>query len=316
MKCPYCGTYVSGDATVCPACHSPLDGVHAGSESLPRWCDNCGSLIPEGETRCPHCGMPYNRNPPTVAEVLDRRMGDVERELEADEDTHSMPRIESAIPPEPEDGYANEAAHEHLPRRRVVLVSALAAIVAVGGTALAITQPWNPNAYVTHALVDADTSMEGFPGFVQTLTGQDKSPSTDDDSSDSAEQEQPQTTYDKLKSAYDQLGDLSSRIDDNEKTLEAVEAGDESQRDSGSSDAYALSIELSNLISSLGTLDVADTPYADDLQHLITLGNYLRNRMDALSDAWAGTGSADKAQTWEQLFQGSYGNWAPQEEQE
>lgn len=308
---------MSADAVVCPACHARIGRGQASSGGFLRWCDNCGSQIPDGADRCPHCGMPYRRSSSTVAAVLDERMGDVERELEEAQDTHSMPRIESAIPPEPEDGYANEASHEHLPRKRVVLVAVLAAVVAVGVTALAVMQPWNPNAYVTHALVDADTSMEGFPGFVQTLTGQDKNAQADDQSStdgSSDDGQAEQSTYDKLKDAYDQLGDLSGRIDENEQKLDAVEAGDDSQRESGSSEAQALSIELSNLISNLGTFDLSGTSYADDLDHLTTLGNYLRNRMDAITDAWSGQGSSDKAEAWDQLFHDTYGNWAPQDE--
>lgn len=253
---------------------------------------------------CPHCGTPLSQTDPTVARVLDDRLGDLHWELDLADDTHSMPRIESAIPPEPDDGYHAEGSHEHLPRTRVILFSAAAAVGVVLLTVLAVTQPWNPYAYVTHALTDADTSMEGFPGLVQRLTGQDPAP-------DEEQGEDRDVYYDQLKEAYDKLGDISGRMDTNEQTLDEVLAGDESKRSDGASDATSLSMELSNLLSQVGSYDLSSSPYLDDQQHIITLGNYLRNRMDAITAGWS-SGTKGNTDAWKSLFSQNYASWEPQ----
>lgn len=309
LKCPSCGTYVTSGTTVCPACHAILKGPGAVTTAAPVWCPNCGSRVPEGATSCPHCGTPVDEDAPKVARVLDERLGDVRWELETADNTHSMPRIESAIPPEPDDGYHAEGSREHLPRTRVVLFSAAAAVGVVLVTVLAVTQPWNPYAYVTHALTDADTSMEGFPGLVQRLTGQDPSPEETNETGNR------DVYYDQLKEAYDKLGDISSRMDANEQTLDAVLAGDESQREQGASDAQSLSLELSNLLSQVGSYDLSSSPYVGDQKNIITLGNYLRNRMDAITSGWNGNGKGS-TDAWKKLFDDSYGNWEPQRAQQ
>lgn len=309
MKCPSCGTYVTSGTTVCPACHARLKGPGAVTASDPRWCGHCGSRVPSSASVCPHCGAPLERGGSDVARVLDERLGDVHWELDIADSTHSMPRIESAIPPEPDDGYHAEGSHEHLPRTRVILFSAAAAVAVVLITVLAVTQPWNPYAYVTHALTDADTSMEGFPGLVQRLSGQDPEPEQSD------QQEDRDVYYDQLKDAYDKLGDISGRMDTNEQTLDAVLGGDESGRTQGQSDATALSLELSNLLSQVGSYDLSSSPYLEDQQHIITLGNYLRNRMDAITQGWT-DGTKGNTETWEQLFSDSYAGWEPQRAQQ
>jgi hypothetical protein len=63
---------------------------------------------------------------------------------------------------------------ENLGRRRILALSLGAAFVLVAGTTIFITRPWDPDAYAIHSFEDADTSMEGYPGYVRHLSSQDK----------------------------------------------------------------------------------------------------------------------------------------------
>ena len=56
--------------------------------------------------------------------------------------------------------------------------------------------------------------------------------------------------------------------------------------DNASSECEELSYDVSNLISDIQSVDVTSGTYAEDVEHLVTLGNWLRNRVDALNSAW------------------------------
>lgn len=122
------------------------------------WCESCGSPVPEGYDSCPVCGMPVDdpssveAEPPEASEASD-----------ADD--------ERAVAPMPEE---LRATHEQRINGNLALIAACVALVLVGGAALIITRPWDPNPYSISATVAADTSMEGYPGKKSHLNDQDR----------------------------------------------------------------------------------------------------------------------------------------------
>lgn len=93
-----------------------------------------------GEPTCPKCGMPVSATPGTKAsDELDRRIAE-ERRLER-ERTSTLPRIESAIPSEPDPRVEGVYGRERLPHTKVFALAAIASLLVVGGAALVITHP-------------------------------------------------------------------------------------------------------------------------------------------------------------------------------
>ena len=332
MICPHCGTYIPDDVSVCPACHGELDATTVLPKLEGTYCSACGSLLPEDATTCPVCGMPVAVEKPS-APALPKQEGrhlqlpevdvDDDEEERALEETHSMPRIESAIPAESEPDYGR------LPHTKTVLVCALASLVLIGGIALLLTHPWNPQAYSSRATEARDTSTAGFPGVVERLSGQD--------SSDEEPEEETLTgdeaTYQQLSEDYKELASLSERIDAAEAGFEeAAFSGDQEAFDNAAAECEDLSYDDSNLIADIQSVDVTSGTYAEDVEHLVTLGNWLRNRVDALNSAWSnakassdpsanrdeimaplvGSQNANGESTYKGLFDQNYEAWEPQ----
>ncbi len=288
-------------------------GVAGGSMDFESdvWCENCGSQLPRGATQCPHCGTPVSTSPVTVASIVDEKVASIGHTGELAGDTSSMARLESAVPPEPDDGYVSSGSRERLPRRRIVVTAVTAALVFVVGGILIVTKPWDPDAYLTHAMEDFDTSMAGYPGFLEVLTGQDSSRVvTEEDDSGSGD-----SKYDALLEAYTDLADIAEAADEAALDLDELQAGTSIDVDAVSSQVSALSIRVSNLISNLGQLDMSGTPYEEDQQNIITLANYLRNRLDVMSERCNSEGRVPTGETsdvsWKSMFDANYEGWAP-----
>lgn len=325
MICPSCGALVGDGALTCPCCHEPLDVTQKLSLADAKWCPGCGALVPPGADVCPKCGSDVSPEPgpAPVRRVRDLdipSIGNTGVIPPVDqEDTNVMARIESAIPGA--DGSSTPSAMgERMPRTRSFALAAALAVAVVGGATLYITHPWDPDATSISAKTPADTSMQGFPGVVDSLSGQD----------DSGEQLSAVEQVDRnMRGFYERLGELSSRADDSEADLRTTGvSGDSAAREAGLEEARSISIEVSNLIGDMsGTFD--DTsPWAEDMSNLSTLGNWLRNRCDALVDAWelsAGSDdpSADSAdilaeaapgRSFASLFAEKYEEWEPSTE--
>lgn len=209
-------------------------------------------------------------------------------------------RIESAIPPTTPDPTSPVARHDRLPRMRAFFLAAALAVVVVGGTALVITHPWDADFLSIKATTPADTSMAGFPGQMSALSGQDgKSASADED-----------TLFSSIEDAYGKLGDLAARVDDAEKTFDSDAAkADASTREQDQSDAKALSIEVSNLITDISQIDSGAGTFTETLDHLSTLGSWLRNRIDAITAGWdVSVASHDPAADESKIFSAVRGN--------
>lgn len=300
MICPNCSANVPDDSLRCPACRADLGRTVVIPKLEGRWCKSCGSLIPDDADTCPSCAFPAPkpagheivRHPQALAiegDDPDDATLQGERDPESPEDeeshsteeTHAIVRIESAIPSAPVPGNPR-VDREHALRLRTLAFALVAALVFVGGGVLLITHPWDPSANDPRARAEADTSRAGFPGIVSELKGQDNriNISTDIRSGDD-------TTLAKLQDVYIKLGDLKKEVDKNEELYRSVAAsGDESARERGKEEAIQLSLDISNLIQSIADIDVTSGTYASDAQNMSTLGNYLRNRMDALTRTW------------------------------
>jgi len=304
--CPNCGTHVPDGIGICPACHAEL----ALTTVIPRikgaYCQSCGALIPEGEKSCPSCGMPVSRE--TLPVRLDQAaahmariesqdeepeedeprppahaiedLPEIEDEAGEEEETHAMARIESAIPSEPEP-YDPTLGGERMPQARALMTAAFAALFIVGGAAYYIAHPWDPDAFSTKATVPADTSSVGYPGEIDTLQGQDSSSGNNDVIAGDA------ATYQQLLEAWQQLGEFNESLQAREEALrtDGVSA-DADTRANGQAQMQETTLELSNLITSLETVDVTSGTYAETLEHVNTLGSWLRNWADQLSEAW------------------------------
>ena len=212
---------------------------------------------------------------------------DPKDEAELAGETHAMVRIESAIPSEPTQ-YDPSSTRDRIPHARFLVTAVLVAVVVMSGTVLAITHPWDPGAFDTKAKTEADTSHAGFPGTVTELQGQEGgSATTEVKSGDDA-------TLEQLQDYYEQLGALATRPNENESLFHQVYADtDPQRREDGKDAADALAIEVSNLISAISSANVESGTYVNEQRNLVTLGNWLRNRMDSLCDAWDADVSSD-----------------------
>lgn len=330
MICPYCGTHIPDNSVVCPACHAELDQARAHTLPQPTYCKSCGALIPAGATRCPACGMPSEVQTTLTSDTdassdafLANKSYPTDNDILDPESTNSIPRIESAIPSESTSGYARE----RMPHTKAVVMTALAALAIVGGAALIIAHPWDPNAFVTHNTNPRDTSKAGFPGTVDKLKGQDAS--TEDATTTLSADE---ANYKDLSSDYEQLVDMYKELAAADDSLETLAAGSDAKKLSSTSESVKqLTYSISNLISDVQGVDVSSGTYSDTKEHLLTLGNWLRNWCDSLHDAYSKLSEASNpadvqdevltsfkqsdnasgTNTYRALFEANYQAWKP-----
>ena len=279
MICPNCGATVADGALRCPRCRVELGATQRISLGATKWCPSCGALIPQGADTCPKCGSFVAPERPARSQ-RDLKLPEIGNTSSmyalTDEQVRGSAEIESAIP-SADDGAG--AARDKMPRPRVFAVAALCALFVVGGGALVITHPWDPGASNISAKEPADTSQSGFPGRVDALSGQDNAGSGEGASS---EELLTQT----LTSYHDKLGELSSRADGLEADLDTVGAsGTGDERAARRQDMDGLAIEVSNLITDISDYATNET-YAEAISDLEAQASWLRNRCDALKEAW------------------------------
>lgn len=330
MICPNCGSNIPDGSLTCPACRAELDSTMQIPAMGGCWCERCGSLIPDGSPTCPGCGLPN----PSYVEATDPDAAGEERTVEEEggalesDQTNSMPRIESAIPMEADEGAT--VIRDRLPRMHVIVGSLLIGVLAMSAIVVTITRPWDPTTFDTKAKTEADTSMAGFPGRFNELQGQDNTSASQSGEVRSGDE----VTFEKLVDIHSELGELAKSADENEALFERVAySGSQSDRSGGKSRADELAIQISNLIDKIDTVDVTSGTYAEDAANLKTLGNWLRNRVDALCEAWSLDVSSDDpsssrdaidsvlhtsdgtsvTKSFKALFDQNYGMWAPKE---
>ncbi len=318
MRCTRCGRMVPEGALRCPHCGTDLDVTQRITLDRTSWCPACGALVADGMRCCPKCGTEL---PGAHARrVRDMDLPDIGATgvMGREDLARHEVRIESAIPSQSDDA-SPVALRDRMPRTRVFVITALFALLVVGGTALLITHPWDPEASRISATTPADTSKQGFPGAVDSLAGQDGRP----------QQEAPdasETLAQQLSAVHAQLGELSGRADDLESRLGSTGAsGTADERSAARDEATQLALDTSNAIATLQGLRQGSGDVAPSIDSLLTLGNWLRNRVDALSRAWDLSASsqdpaadaarvsaaADAGDEYARLFAEKYDSWAP-----
>lgn len=286
MICPNCGARVADGTPTCPVCCSDLGATNRIPRTQGTWCPSCGALIPDGADACPKCGMPAPgaRTVRPVRDISLPKITDADSTSQfsaiqaPDHDEVQVIEARSALPPKDRTDDVT-LGYDRMARVRLMIIAALASLVVVGGALVFITHPFDPNKYEQRAREEADTSTVGSPGQLDALSGQDvRSGAPVYDSSTA--------TFDLLHETYIELGNLARRLDEQEAYfLENYLSEDEEARERGRDEAAQLALDISNAIDAVGQLGTSST-YGGDIDNLIELGNWLRNRSDVLNQAW------------------------------
>lgn len=305
VACPNCGTHIEDPNTeVCPACRHRLgSGPTMDVEEDVRWCESCGSPIPAGNKACPECGMPVEG----AFDEEQRERFSVRPVYDAKKESRQEPELNSAIPPAPETGDKKVSAEERRRRNRLMLVSALAAILLVGGVSLYITRPWDPDAYKTHAMKDADTSMEGFPGEKTHLSSQDLK-----------EEEERKALVSEMESAmneiYARLETIANEAKESRDLLVSTGSTGSKQYlydDAAGEQVAQMQRKLDDAKSQLEGLSL-DSAQKERKEKILVLVGYLRGAVDVLANAWSAAsqdaGSPDQMVRANAILRGSAGS--------
>lgn len=279
MKCPSCGTLVQDGLDVCPACHASLALTQLEAEPDVTWCESCGAAIPRGAPTCPECGMP-------VDGAYD---DEYEEPLHEEKPQVDVSPLVSAIPPEPAQNpeLPTRSPEDEQRRIRYLVIAAVAALVLVGGGALYITRPWDPEAYSIHAVEDADTSMEGFPGTVTHLTSQDHV-------EDAAWTSYLADAQGFLEAFSNRMGVMANDADALYDLLPGrLVAGDITRVHDRARATLKLREELDNTTRIATRLVLPDPSLDASRDALIVVANYLGGELDALEKAWAAVDEAE-----------------------
>ena len=289
MICPHCGARMADGTPTCPVCRSDMGVTNKIPSTRGTWCPSCGALIPEGSALCPKCGLP-SPEAPTVRPVRDIKLpkvSDADSTSEFSAITLPEPDPEdavyearSALPPERPSVEDRTLGYDRMAHVRVMIIAAIAALVVMGGSIIYITHPFDPGKYDQRAREQADTSTAGSPGQIEALSGQDIRETTP--AYDAGE-----ASFELIHQTYLDLGDLADRLDEQEAYFLAtyLDDDDEEARQQGLDAAEDLAIDISNAIDSASQLG-SGSVYADDIDHIVQLGNWLRNRVDVLVEAW------------------------------
>lgn len=185
----------------------------------------------------------------------------------------------SAIPPAP-TGNEQVLPSERKKRFRLIIASSIAALILVTGTTLFITRPWDPYAYVTHAMEDADTSMEGSLEHMTHLRSQDFAKD--------AERKEYMWYVQKSLDIFDwQMGAVAQSADGSESVLMAyVKTGAASGLTGNLALARTLQEQLKEKTEAVRALKPTNDEQQEQLDYLLLLATYLQGEMDALVQVW------------------------------
>lgn len=321
MICPICQAHISDRALKCPSCRSDIQHTRIMTRMQHRWCEVCGARLAEDALECSSCHAPvvsmYAQAPQSASSSFDMSQGVViknntsesllssslsermpathisssytaspsESEHISDaERTNQLIRIESAIPQTP--SVVNDTtSHDRFPRIAMFLAAFVCAAIFTSATVLYITHPWDPDAFDIKAKVAHDTSKAGSPGVIKELSAQDKKSQKD------LSVKGDDQTYDKLKSAYENLGKYMTRLSEEEVHLrDMLDASDTPNKDLATKindETQRLAVGISNQLSDIESVNVESGTYKQDKEQLQKLGNWLRNYADILRDITA-----------------------------
>ena len=150
-----------------------------------------------------------------------------------------------------------------------------------------------------------DTSEAGNPDEVSSLDAQDK-----DERAAQTDAAAEDPIFDSLSSDYQKLVEDEKKVTASEGDLKSKGvSGTAEERSACLLAIKDVSLDVSNTISSISSTSDGAGVYADDKTNLTSLGNWLRNRCDALSAAWElSASSADPASAQDQILAKISGN--------
>lgn len=338
--CPHCGALVTSHMESCPKCGLPLPSAASAPKPVRAIRPVRDLHLPEIDSEPSVSSSETNSAVPDFLESYESssqvnpEASDQNAEKFVDPDSTSSfalthrrpaPRFESAIPSEPSKDNLPEV--EGIPRTRNILLSALLVTSLIVGAIFLITHPWDSQASDNRAKVDTPQSTEPTTPPVSKLTGQDSGSSTQNTNSD--------VTFEALDADYKKLGEIADNLDKNEKLFDQKAiSGTSQERNDAHQEAIQNALDVSNVIEDLSKLDDSNDAYRKYIEHLTKLGNWLRNRSDALQEAWDRSASSSNPEqdkehilapidsikdssgtsSYEKLFKENYDNWKPQKQ--
>ncbi|WP_072415469.1 zinc ribbon domain-containing protein [Collinsella phocaeensis] len=321
MICPHCLKTIDANETFCPHCHAFV-GDSSYSEFV--FCDGCGARLSSHDRTCPKCGRPApgilstesasadlaagktasfprlsapsfdeEAAPSSVARALDDAADPSETNiLDLDELDRAQavgsPKGRSESKPAPHDPY-----HSDKPSRKGLVIGLAAVLLIAAGAYLVVRDPLGvmPGAYEWFDRAAADA----FPSRQQAEDsnggGADEEPASTDGESESAETVlTDDEVYAALSRAYQQI----ESYDADEAFGEVIDSFNGfylskslQERTERSASAFSLRDQIDQTIADLeGLRAPEDTVYAEDIQHMIQLAQWMRGRVDQICASW------------------------------
>lgn len=323
MICPHCMKTIEDGTAFCPHCHSFV-GESATNEFV--FCEGCGARLSLHDRTCPKCGRPApgilstesassdlaagktasfprltkslmqtespHREPASAARALDDAVDPSNTNvLDTDEIEPSANRTGGIIEPEVDPYHPKKRSYKGL-------IVTLVVLALIGGSAAFVTlDPLGvmPGFYAWFRAA----AQEAFPTR-QIAEDGTVAPSVPADSSQPAEGQDPEQepsepltdeqVYDRLMTAYEQIGAFNSE----EAIGEVIDsfnsfymAADLTLRQESSASAYSLRDSIQAVIDDLDSLQApADTAYAEDIEHVRQLAQWMFDRVNPLCECW------------------------------
>ncbi len=312
MICPHCHQDIDDAVTICPHCDTRIDDAGSFHHEF-IYCEGCGARLTSRDRTCPKCGRPAPGILSTEASASDLAAGKtasfpkltaadiaarVQRPTAADvlsaaldpDATTSM-----TIPVESLSGAKRRTSADEDPYHRkkrpwgkvaaVLIVIALAA----GGVYVVTTDPFGFMSQLYASIETAASEM--FPSRWSTDASESADDADEDDATVEIEDDSILTddeAYEELLAYYEEIGAYQDPLGD------AVEAYNGSflasslaRRQEAADVSYTLRDEVQETIDALDAITLAqDSVYAEDLEHLKSLAQWMYNRVDVLCQSW------------------------------
>lgn len=321
MICPHCLKTIDANETFCPHCHAFV-GDSSYSEFV--FCDGCGARLSSHDRTCPKCGRPapgilstdsasadlaagktasFPRlshvalddagGPSSVARALDDAVDPSETNILDLEDINRAcaagPRGASAeASAGPADPY-----HSDRPSRKGLFVGIAAVALVAAAVFFVVRDPLGvmPGVYdwFDRAAADAFPSRQHAEDPDAGDAGESAKP--DDEPAEPVEADlTDDEVYAALSRAYQQI----ESYDSDEAFGEVIDSFNGfylskslAERTERSASAFSLRDRIDQTIEDLEALRAPkDTVYAEDIQHMVQLAQWMRGRVDQICASW------------------------------
>lgn len=313
MICPHCLKTVDDGTTFCPHCSAYLGGAPSRADYV--FCEGCGARLSEHDRTCPKCGRPAPGILSTDSSSSDLAAGRtasfprltqrmIDTSLDARPAAPSAARVLSdsidpsstnvldagdieraSRPPAPADG--SDPYHRE-PRRFVKpLVTALVLLALAGGGAYFVVEdPFGVMPGLIESFENAASDM--YPSRQLPQGSAVDAPVTDPAASQGAAPETDEEVYRFLSSSHKKIVSAFESLD---VIIEDYEYGflasDRAVREEKSASAYGARDLVDSVVEDLEGLELpADSPYAEDVDHLLQLAGWVRTRLDVYCASW------------------------------